>query len=382
MVVLHTAGQFIHGNGRQRFALGLADIEHGHHLESRNLHRLFFRQWLAVLVQNRLALFVQLFHLLLHLIRRRGKDFDAFFAFLHGAVERVFPLVEARHQLSALHGDQQGVVEAVIVKLRHRGEVGFVAVTVKQLLNACFQPVRNFFHPLCAILTIQDNGNNFLRFRFRLNRRRDVGRIPQDFRCRKGQHPVFLRHRLALVDFLPFVPAFDKVAVLGEHSLLLMGNVLAKLRCVDAAFPFFRHIHHAGAVQVVVSQLGRPVHIRQMHIVVHVFGKVGDSPDAEKLTLRGLQSGVQLCAFPGRKRFQPCGKKVQLVHIGCQHHVVGDGKTLFFLGKIAGNEKALRVIGRNADLPQGRLYLFGCSGQVQPDAIPALLLPILQLDGK
>ena len=106
MVVLHTAGQFIHGNGRQRFALGLADIEHGHHLESRNLHRLFFRQRLAVLVQNRLALFVQLFHLLLHLIRRRGKDFDAFFAFLHGAVERVFPLVEAGHQLPALHGDQ------------------------------------------------------------------------------------------------------------------------------------------------------------------------------------------------------------------------------------------------------------------------------------
>ena len=28
------------------------------------------------------------------------------------------------------------------------------------------------------------------------------------------------------------------------------------------------------------------------------------------------------------------------------------------------------------------VYLFGCSGQVQPDAIPALLLPILQLDGK
>ena len=119
-----------------------------------------------------------------------------------------------------------------------------------------------------------------------------------------------------------------------------------------------------------------------MHIVVHVFGKVGDSPDAEKLTLRGLQGGVQLCAFPGRKRFQPCGKKVQRVHIGCQHHVIRNCKAFFFLGKVAGNEKALRIIGRNADLPQGRLYLFGCSGQVQPDAIPALLLPILQLDGK
>ena len=38
--------------------------------------------------------------------------------------------------------------------------------------------------------------------------------------------------------------------------------------------------------------------------------------------------------------------------------------THLFLGKIAGNEKALRIIGRNADLPQGRLYLFGCGGQV------------------
>ena len=178
LVILHTAGQFIHGNGRKRFALGLADIEHGHHLESRNLHRLFFRQRLAVLVQNRLALFVQLFHLLLDLVRRRSKNLDAFFALFHSAVERTFPLVEARHQLPALHGDQQGVVEAVIVKLRHRGEVGFVAITVEKLLDACFQPVRNFFHSLCAVFAVQDNGNNFLRFCFGLNRRRDIGRIP------------------------------------------------------------------------------------------------------------------------------------------------------------------------------------------------------------
>ena len=253
LIVLHAAGQFIHCDRWQRFALGLADIEHGNHLKGRNLHRFFFRQRLAVLVQNRLALFVQLFHLLLDLVRRRSKDFDAFFAFLYGAVERVFPLVEARHQLAALHGDQQGVVEAVIVEFRHRGEVGFVAVAVEQLLNPCFQSVRNFFHPLCAVLTIQDNGNNFLRFRFRLNRRRDVGRISQNFRRRKGQHPVFLRHRLALVDFLPRIPAFDKIAILGKHALLLLGHIPAELRRVDAAFPFFRHIHHAGAIQVVIS---------------------------------------------------------------------------------------------------------------------------------
>ena len=131
LVVLHAAGQFIHRDRGQRFALGLADIEHGHHLESRNLHRLFFRQRLSILIQNRLALFVQLFHLLLDLVGRRSKNLDAFFALFHSAVERVFPLVEARHQLSALHGNQQGVVETVIVEFCHRGEVGFVAVTVE-----------------------------------------------------------------------------------------------------------------------------------------------------------------------------------------------------------------------------------------------------------
>ena len=185
MVVLHAAGQFIHRDRGQRFALGLADIEHGHHLEGWNLHGLFFGQRLAVLAQNRLALFVQLFHLLLDLVGRGSKNLDALFALFHGTVKRVFPLVEARHQLPALHGNQQGVVEAVIVEFRQRGEVGFVAVAVEQLLNSCFQPVRNFFHSLCAILAVQDNGNNFLRFHFRLNRRRDVGCIPQDFRRRK-----------------------------------------------------------------------------------------------------------------------------------------------------------------------------------------------------
>ncbi len=55
------------------------------------------------------------------------------------------------------------------------------------------------------------------------------------------------------MDFLPLVPAFDKVAILGKHALLLLGHIPAKLRRVDAAFPFFRHIHHAGAIQVVIS---------------------------------------------------------------------------------------------------------------------------------
>ena len=55
------------------------------------------------------------------------------------------------------------------------------------------------------------------------------------------------------MDFLPHIPAFDKVAILGKHALLLLGHIPAELRRVDATFPFFRHIHHAGAIQVVIS---------------------------------------------------------------------------------------------------------------------------------
>ena len=131
LVVLYAARQLIHRDRGQRFALGLADIEHGNHLKGRNLHRFFLSQRLAVFVQNGLALFVQFFRFLLDLVGRGSKNLDAFFAFLYGTVERVFPLVEARHQLSALHGDQQGVIEAVIVEFCHRGKIGFVAVTVE-----------------------------------------------------------------------------------------------------------------------------------------------------------------------------------------------------------------------------------------------------------
>ena len=45
-------------------------------------------------------------------------------------------------------------------------------------------------------------------------------------------------------------------------------------------------------------------------------------------------------------------------------------------------QTALLIIGRNSHLPPRCLYLFVSGMQVQPDAIPALLRPILQLDGK
>ena len=179
--------------------------------------------------------------------------------------------------------------------------------------------------------------------------------VPHNLRLGKGHYQVFLRHRLALMDALPFVAAFYDITILGKSSLFLLGNVAAKLRRINPGFPFLRHIHHAGTVQVVVSQSGGGMHIRQMHIVVHVFGKVDDLADTIKAALGILQDGVQLCDLGGVKLAQPGGKKIQLVHVGGQHHIVRQRKTLALRVGIPVDKKILRIVGGNADLPQGCL---------------------------
>ena len=82
----------------------------------------------------------------------------------------------------------------------------------------------------------------------------------------------------------------------------------AKLRRINPGFPFLRHIHHAGTVQVVIAQCGGGMHIREMHIVVRVFSKINDLTDIFKAALGILQGGVQLCDLGDVKLAQPDGK--------------------------------------------------------------------------
>ena len=153
-VAFHAAGQFFHADRGQRFPLGLAHIKDGNDLKGRNLYFLYFGNRLSVFSHHRPALCVQLLHFLFRLERGRGQYLDGLFAFLHIAVKIVPPLVVACHKLSALHGDQEGVVEAVTVELGHGGEIGFVAFTLEKLLYAGFQPVGDLFHALGAVLAV------------------------------------------------------------------------------------------------------------------------------------------------------------------------------------------------------------------------------------
>ena len=390
LVLLHISGQLVHTDRGQGFALGLAHVKDRHDLERRNLDFFFLGDGVAVLVHDRLALFVQLRHFLFHLVGGGGQNLDAFLAPLHIAVKIVPPLVVARYKLAALHGDQQRIVEAVTVELRHRGEIGFVAFTLEKLLYAGFQPVGDLFHAVGAVLAVENDrddgrrGRSFGGGRYLWLHRPGRGLVPQNFRRGIGHHPVFLRHRLALMDALPLVAAFHQIAIIGENAMLCLGNVQAETGQENSRFPFLRHIHHAGTVQVVVTQLARAGDIRQMHIVVHVVGVVDDLADTAEVALRACQGSVQLRKLGGVQLFQPCGKEVQLVHIGGQHQIAGQLNGTLLRASVAVQEKVLRIVGTDPDFPQGCLQLFGCGRQRKPKALFALLitLSVMQQDRK
>ena len=268
------------------------------------------------------------------------------------------------------------------MELRHRGEIGFVAFTLEKLLYAGFQPVGDLFHAVGAVLAVENDGDDGRRYRsfgggrcLRLHR---LGRgfVPQNFRRGIGHHPVFLRHRLALMDTLPLVAAFHQIAVIGENTMLRIGNMQAETGQENSRFPFLRHIHHAGTVQVVVTQLARAGDIRQMHIVVHVVGIVDDLADTAEVALRACQGSVQLRKLGGVQLFQPRGKEVQLVHIGGQHQIAGKLNGTLLRASVVVQEKVLRIVGTDPDFPQGFLQLFGCGRQRKPKALFALLITL------
>ena len=185
------------------------------------------------------------------------------------------------------------------MELRHRGEIGFVAFTLEEFLYTGFQPVGDFFHAVGAVLAVESNGDDGRRGRsfgggrYLWLHRPGRGLVPQNFRRGIGHHPVFLRHRLALMDALPLVAAFHQISVIGENTMLRIGNMQAETGQENSRFPFLRHIHHAGTVQIVVTQLARAGDIRQMHIVVHVVGIVDDLADTAEVALWACQGGVQ-----------------------------------------------------------------------------------------
>ena len=157
------------------------------------------------------------------------------------------------------------------------------------------------------------------------------------------------------MDALPFVAAVHQIAVGGKLSLFQLGDMASEPVRVNPSFPFLRHFHHAGFMQVVIAQRGRGFDARQVDKVFHVVGVVDDLADTGKFLMGPCQGGVQLCDLGGGQRFQTGRQIVQLVHVCGQHQIVGQGQPLIFGGGIAIDEKVLRVVGGNTNLTHGFL---------------------------
>ena len=150
LILLHIAAQ-IGGKLGQGLSRSLRHIKDGYHLEHGDTDFLFLNDGLAVCVQHRRIGFrVGLDFLDLFLIGSRSDDADTFFAFQDVPAELIAPLVEARHMggVGALHIDEHGVVDRVAVKAAHGGEILPVLIALEQLLDAIFNAVNDFPHPV------------------------------------------------------------------------------------------------------------------------------------------------------------------------------------------------------------------------------------------
>ena len=147
----------------------------------------------------------------------------------------------------------------------------------------------------------------------------------------------------------------------------MLGGVTSKGCKVNALFPFFGHIHHAGFVQIVVAQIAHRLYFGDMHEKVRVVGVVDDLPDVLKARFP-LRCGVQRVKVCGGKGFQTRRKEIQLVNPGGAHHIIGQRKTFPVRAGIPVDKKVLRVIGSNADALHSRVKLLRCRWHGKPRA--------------
>ena len=119
LVLFHVPGQLICANGGKLPPLGLRYVKNGDDFIGGDLDFLCFRDGLPVAPDHRFSrLRVFLLYLLPDFVRRRGKDTDALFPAHYVPSKVIFPCVKSgdKGSVGLLHGDQQRIVEAVIME--------------------------------------------------------------------------------------------------------------------------------------------------------------------------------------------------------------------------------------------------------------------------
>ena len=150
LIILHIAGK-IGGKLREGLTLCLAHIKNRDRFVHRNPDLFFLHDGLAVSIQHgELGIRVELCFFDFLLVRRRGNDLDAFFAFQHIAPKLISPFVETGNDggVRLLHIDEHGIIDAVLVEPAHGAKIILVLFAFKQLFNTIFNAVGDLFEPV------------------------------------------------------------------------------------------------------------------------------------------------------------------------------------------------------------------------------------------
>ena len=119
LVAVNVPGQLVYRYIRQLPSLGLGHVKDRYYAKGGYCDFFLLFDGLPVLADNCFpGAGVGFLHLLFYGKGRRGKDFNALFAFHHVSPKIIFPSVKARHKGSVrlLHGDKYRIIKAVIME--------------------------------------------------------------------------------------------------------------------------------------------------------------------------------------------------------------------------------------------------------------------------
>ena len=150
-ILRHIAGQLIYTESGQRFSVGLADVENIDHLERRHQDFLRFLYTGPIRICKDLAGdrigFLNLHSLF---VGSRGKNANAVFAFLHLTPKLLLPGGVSGYQcgIRFLHGDQDRIIQGIIMELGKRLQILLEFVAFKKCLYSGLQLIRDCLYLL------------------------------------------------------------------------------------------------------------------------------------------------------------------------------------------------------------------------------------------
>ena len=164
LVIPHAAGQ-VAGKLGEGPALGLGNIEHGHHLKPGDGNFFFLHNCVSVLIQHgSFGIRVALDFLNFFLVGSGRDDLDTLFAPLYMTPELVAPFVKTGHMgsMGILQMNERDVVDRVAVKAGHHTQILHIFLAFKQLFDSLLNAFSDFPQPfLIGLLRFSHNYISF-----------------------------------------------------------------------------------------------------------------------------------------------------------------------------------------------------------------------------